>query len=99
MLGSPLRVSDRRITVAGRLTGTYSSTCCEIAAGASVCRRGGPSLTGDGIILALPAASRAQTTASATTLVPKQTPSCQSRNGDEQVDRRPALRSRAFPTT
>jgi hypothetical protein len=58
MLGSPLRVADRRITGAGRLTGTYSSRCCDIAAGVSVCRRGGPPLTGDGIILTLPAESR-----------------------------------------
>jgi hypothetical protein len=54
MLGSPLRISDQRIMGAGRLAGTYASTCCDIAAGASVCRRGGPPVTGDGIILALP---------------------------------------------
>jgi hypothetical protein len=57
MLGSPLRTFDRRITGAGRITGGYASSCCDLAAGASVCRRGGAPDTGNGIDLSLPADS------------------------------------------
>ncbi|MDQ6851727.1 MAG: hypothetical protein M3070_17665 [Actinomycetota bacterium] len=57
MFGSPLRVSAQHVTGPGRITGTFASSCCDFAAGASICQRGGPPNTGDGIILTLPADS------------------------------------------
>ncbi len=57
MFGSPLRVFAQHVTGPGRITGTFASSCCDFAAGASICQRGGPPDTGDGIILTLPADS------------------------------------------
>jgi hypothetical protein len=57
MLGSPLQTFDQRVTGAGRITGTFASSCCDVAAGVSICRRGGSPDTGNGIDLALPADS------------------------------------------
>jgi hypothetical protein len=57
MFGSPLATSDQRVTGAGRITSMFASSCCDFAAGVSICQRGGPPDVGDGIDLALPANS------------------------------------------
>jgi hypothetical protein len=55
VFGSPLRTNDQQVTGAGKITGSFASSCCDFPAGASICQRGPPPPSASGIDLALPA--------------------------------------------
>lgn len=55
VIGSPLTLSDERISGVGRITSDFTSSCCTVPAAA--CYRGGPPPEGSGVDVSLPAGS------------------------------------------